>query len=133
MAGLLTHLGISLGLLVVAMIVSRKWMYGFAIFIGQLVPDAVKFGITGIKLRTFSPSLIIKDELFWKLESLMSNYHTWVALGIFIVLSSLFFYYLRKMKKQQLEDINWSYLLFVIGVIIHLIIDIFIIETSYWV
>ncbi len=133
MAGLLTHLGISLGLLVVAMIVSRKWMYGFSIFIGQLIPDAVKFGITGIKLRTFSPNLIIKDELFWKLESLMSNYHIWVALGIFIVLSSLFFYYLRKMKKQQLKDINWSYLLFVIGVIIHLVIDIFIIERSYWI
>ncbi len=133
MAGLLTHLGISLALLVITMIISRKWMYGFSIAIGQLIPDAVKFGITGIKLRTFSPNLILKDDLFWTLEGLMSNYHTWVILGIFIVLSSFFLYYLRKMKKQQLKDINWSYLLFVIGVIVHLVIDVFIIERSYWV
>lgn len=132
MAGLLTHLMISSFLFIIIFVIFKKFWYGFAVFLGQLIPDAVKFGITGIKLRTFSPSLIIKDELFWKLESLMSNYHTWVTLGIFIVLSSLFFYYIRKMKKQHLKDLNWSYLLFVIGVIVHLIIDIFIIEKSYW-
>lgn len=133
MAGLLTHLGISSVLFIIVLIIFRKFWYGFAIFIGQIIPDAVKFGITGIKLGTFSPSLILKDDLFWKLESLMSNYHTWVSLGIFIVLSSFFLYYIRKMKKQQLKDINWSYLLFVIGVIVHLVIDVFIIEHSYWV
>ena len=133
MAGLLTHLGISTLLFIMVIIVFKKFWYGFAIFIGQIIPDAVKFGVTGIKLGTTSPNIIIKDALFWELESLMSNYYTWVGLGIFIVLFSFFLYYSRKMKKQQFKDINWSYLLFVIGVIIHLIIDIFIIETSYWV
>ena len=133
MAGLLTHLVISTLLLIVVVIISRRFWYGLAIFLGQLVPDAVKFGITGIKLGTFSPNLIIKEPLFWELESLMSNYHTWVILGIFIVLSSLFLYYIRKMKKEQLKDINWGYLLFVIGVIVHLVVDVIIIEHSYWI
>ena len=133
MAGLLTHLGISTLLFLIALIIFKKFWYGFAIFIGQIIPDAVKFGMTGIKLGTTSPNIIIKDALFWELESLMSNYYTWVGLGIFIVLFSFFLYYFRKMKKQQFKDINWSYLLFVIGVITHLIIDMFVIERSYWI
>jgi len=132
MAGLLTHLGISLFLFLVLMIF-KKPLLGFSIAMGQIIPDAVKFGITGIKIRTFSPGLIMKDKLFWELESLMSNYYTWVILGIFIVLLSFFLYYLRKIKKQQVKDINWNYFMFVIGVIIHLIVDVFLIETNYWV
>ena len=133
MAGLLTHLIISSVLLAIVMIISRKWVYGVSIFIGQIIPDAVKFCITGIKLRTFSPNLILKDDLFWTLEGLMSNYHTWVILGIFIVLSSFFFYHLKDLKKESLKEINWGYLLFVIGITIHLVIDVFIIEKSYWI
>jgi len=133
MAGLLTHLIISFVLFVIGLIIFRKLLYGFSIAIGQLVPDVVKFGVTGIKLKTLSPSLIMKDSLFWKLESLMSNYYTWVILGIFIVLFSFFLYYSRKMKKQGLKEINWSYFLFVIGVIIHLVVDLVIIEHSYWI
>jgi len=133
MAGLLTHLGISLALLIIVMIVSRKWMYGFSIAIGQLIPDLLKFGITGIKLWTISPSIIVKDNLFWTLEAFGSNYHTWLNIGILILSLSLFFWYMKKIKKEQVREINWAYLLFVIGIAVHLIIDIFIIETSYWI
>lgn len=133
MAGLLTHLGISTLLFVLVFVIFRKFWYGFAIFIGQLIPDAVKFGITGIKLGTTSPNAIIRDALFWELESLMSSYFTWVALGIFIILLSFFLLYFKKLKKQQFEEINWSYLFFVAGVIIHLTIDVFIIERGYWI
>jgi len=133
MAGLLTHLAVSLILFLIVVVLFRKFWYGFAVFIGQIIPDAVKFGITGIKLRTLSPNIIIKDALFWKLESLMTDYYTWVILGIFIVMASFFLYYLKKLKKQQVSDIRWGYLFFIIGVVIHLIIDVYIIEKSYWI
>jgi len=133
MAGLLTHLGISLLLFLIVIIVFRRFWYGITIFIGQLIPDLVKFGITGIKIGNLSPSVIIKDPLFWELESLMSNYHTWVSLGIVIVISSFLLYYLKKVKKQQLKNVNWGYILFVISVIVHLVVDLVIIEKSYWI
>lgn len=133
MAGLLTHLGISLALFIVTSLIFRKSIYGISVAIGQLIPDAIKFGITGIKLKTLSPTVIISDDLFWELEFLMNDYHTWVILGIIVVLSSFFLYYFRKIKKQKAKEINWNYLIFVIGVIIHLIIDLLIIETSYWI
>ncbi len=133
MAGLLTHLIISSLLFLIAVVLFRKLRYGFAIFIGQLVPDLIKFGVTGIKLKTASPDTIINDGLFWKLEALTSSYHTWVNLGVFILSASLFLYYLKKLKKEQVKEINLSYLLLVIGVAIHLVIDIFIIEKSYWI
>ncbi|MDD5192286.1 MAG: hypothetical protein PHH54_01065 [Candidatus Nanoarchaeia archaeon] len=133
MAGLLTHLGVSLALMIIVMIVSRKWLYGISIFIGQIIPDAIKFGITGIKLRTFSPVMILRDKLFWKLEAFGSDYHTWVIIGLFVIFSSFFLYYIKRLKKEQVKEINWAYLLFVIGVAVHLIIDIFIIEHNYWI
>ena len=80
MAGLLTHLIISSVLFIIVLVISRRFLYGFFIFIGQLIPDAIKFGVTGIKLWTASPNLIIRDSLFWKLEALTSSYHTWVNL-----------------------------------------------------
>ena len=133
MAGLLTHVGISIFLFIVVIIWFRKLWYALPISIGHIIPDAIKFGITGIKLKTFSPTLIIKDDLFWKLETLMTSYTFWVILGLVIVFTSLGFYYMRKIKNKELRDINWSYFFFVVGVVIHLVIDIFIIEKSSWV
>ena len=133
MAGLLTHLIISFVLFIIVLVISRRFLYGFFIFIGQLIPDAIKFGVTGIKLWTASPNVIIRDSLFWKLEALTSSYHTWVNLGLFIILTSLFLYSQNKLKKEHVQEISWSYLLLVIGVAIHLAIDLFIIETSYWI
>jgi len=133
MAGLLTHLIISSVLFIIVLVISRRFLYGFFIFIGQLIPDAIKFGVTGIKLWTASPNLIIRDSLFWKLEALTSSYHTWVNLGLLIILTSLFLYSQNKLKKEHVKEISWSYLLLVIGVVIHLVIDLFIIEKSYWI
>ena len=133
MAGLLTHLAVSTLLFGIVLLVFRKFWYGFAIFIGQLTPDVIKFGVTGLKLGTTSPNAIIKDGLFWKLEALTSSYNTWVNVGVFILVVSLFLWHLNKLKKEQVKEINWSYLMFAIGVAVHLIIDIFIIEKSYWI
>jgi len=133
MAGLLTHVAISLVLFILVLSIFRKFWYAFAIFIGQIIPDAVKFGITGIKLRTLSPRLIVRDSLFWKLESLITSYPFWVVLGILIAFASFFLYYFKKLKKEQAKEINWTYVFLVIGVVIHLIIDTIVFENSYWV
>ena len=133
MAGLITHVGISIFLFIVVMIWFRKLWYALAISLGQVVPDAVKFGITGIKLKSLSPAVIIRDDLFWKLETLMTSYTFWTILGLIIIFASLGFYYMKMIKKKDVRDINWSYLFFIIGVVIHLAIDIFIIEASSWV
>lgn len=133
MGGLLTHLGISVFLFIVVIIWFRKLWYALAVSIGQIIPDAIKFGITGIKLKSLSPTVIIRDDLFWKLETLMTSYTFWAILGLVIIFLSLGFYYMKMIKKKELRDINWSYLFFIIGVVIHLVIDIFIIEKSCWV
>jgi hypothetical protein len=133
MGGLLTHLVISTVLFALVVVIFRNLWYGLAIFIGQLVPDVVKFGVTGVKLWTTSPSEIIKDGLFWKLEALTSSYHTWVNIGILVLVICLMLYHQNTLKKKQVKEISLGYLMFVIGVAIHLIIDIFIIEKSYWI
>lgn len=133
MAGLLTHLAISSLLFIIVIAIFKKLWYGFFIFIGQIIPDVIKFGITSVKLQTLNIDRIIQDSLFQELESLMNNYYTWVILGIIIILLSFSLYYFEAIKKHQFKQINWSYLLLVLGIIIHLMIDMLVIETSHWI
>jgi len=133
MGGVLTHLIVSAILLFMALAISKRWLYGLAIAVGQLLPDGIKFGITGLKIWSANPSAIVRDKLFWTLEKFGSDYHTWLNFGILIVAISWFLYYMGRIKKKEAEEINWAYLYLVIGIAIHLIIDILIIEKSYWI
>lgn len=133
MAGLLTHLGIAFAGFLVGYLAFKKFSYGSSFFIGHLIPDVLKFGITGIKLGTTSFNNIVRDGLFWKIESIASNYNLWIILGILIIASSFFLYHIHKIRKSDMRTINRSYIFFIAGVFIHLIIDILIIEKSYWI
>ncbi|GBE20044.1 MAG TPA: hypothetical protein ENG87_02380 [Candidatus Pacearchaeota archaeon] len=132
MGGLLTHLGIALAGLLVGYLGFKKASYGWSFFAGHIIPDALKFGITGLKLWTISPGRIIGDSLFWKIEALSSNYNLWIILGIFVIALSFFLYHIHKIRKSEMKTINRSYIFFLAGVFIHLIVDIFVIEKSYW-
>ncbi len=133
MAGLLTHLGIAFFGFLVGYVMFKKLSYGVSFFIGHLIPDVLKFGITGVKLWTASPGEIVKDSLFLKIEALASNYNLWIILGVFIIALSFFFYHIHKIRKSDMKTIDKSYVFFILGVIIHLIVDIYIIEKSYWI
>ncbi len=133
MAGLLTHLLIAFSGFLVGYLILKTFSYGVGFFAGHLIPDVLKFGIPGIKLWTASPSIITRDSLFWKLETITSNYNLWIILGIFVIALSFFLYHLHKIRKSKMQEINKTYFFFLAGVFIHLIIDILIIEKSYWI
>ena len=133
MGGLLTHLGIAFAGLLAGYLIFKKASYGWSFFTGHLVPDGLKFGITGLKLWTASPSEIVRDSLFRKIDVLSSNYNLWIILGIFVIALSFFLHHIHKIRKSEMKTINRSYIFFLAGVAIHLIVDIFIIEKSFWI
>jgi hypothetical protein len=137
MAGIATHLIISGVLFIVITVISRKWYYGASAFLGHLMPDIIKFGITGISIGSFSYREILKHQLYYTLDhytgSYFAGYFFWIMLIVFSVLMFSMLVAFKSVKKQRAKDIVISITLFSLAAIVHLVIDVYIIERSIWV
>lgn len=137
MPGVLSHLTAALiGFWIVFFIFKKnknKLFYSFAFVFGTIIPDAIKFGIPGIKLETASYYKILQDPLFSLLDSYTHIWITWFVLGIIVLVISLIIYKLDWIKNKTFKKINIGYLIFFIAIIIHLIMDFYIKEKSYWI
>ncbi len=137
MAGLITHLIISSALFLAIVIFSKKWHYGASAFIGQLMPDIIKFGITGIVIESFSYKEILRHKLFYTLDYYtgfyLAGYFFWIMLAVFSLLFFSMLVSFKFIKKQRARQIVISIAIFSISAILHLIIDVFVIEKSPWV
>ena len=137
MAGLLTHLAISAFLFIVIFIFSKKWYYGLSAFFGQLMPDIIKFGITGIVIESFSYREILKNQLFYTLDHYTgyyaAGYFFWIMLAVFSIIFFSMLASFKFMKKKKAKHIAISTIIFSISAIVHVIIDILIIERNPWI
>jgi hypothetical protein len=132
MPGLLTHLIVSAIGFLLASLIFRNWKYGAAFVTGQLIPDVVRFGVTGLVNGTLNFGEITSKPLFWTLS--FTHYSlTWsvVFALIFVVLFCL--YKSKKIKLKQFRQWFVMNLIFLTAVMIHLLLDILIIEKSYWI
>lgn len=133
MAGALTHIGIGIALYIIVYLIGRKHIYGIAIFVGHLFPDAFKFGLAGIKLGTFSFSEIVKEPLFYTLDAYSGTMWHYLVLFAGIALIALSLLAVGKIKKQTAYTAIYATLAFIIGAAIHILIDMFIIEANPWI
>lgn len=137
MAGLTTHIVISISLFLAIFIFSKKWYYGASAFFGQLMPDIIKFGITGIVIESFSYREILKNPLFYTLDHYtgyyFAGYFFWSMLSIFSLLFFSMLVSFKFIKKKRARQIVISTIIFSISAIIHLILDILIIEKNPWI
>lgn len=136
MAGLLTHLIVALfGFLLIIFLFRKKWKYSFGIafVLGHLAPDLIDFGITGILNRTLNPAEIIQIPLYDVLWWVGHTPLHWIILSVFVLITFFMIYKLGKISKKIFINLIILLLCFILGVAIHLIIDIIIIEKNYWI
>lgn len=139
MAGLLTHLGISLlGFLIIYSTFYKskpknKIIYGLGFAFGNLAPDLVDFGILSIKTGSLNPDKIMANPLFHTLALLGHTFSNWLILAVIIIAIAWLLYELRKISKKTFVMIIILMILILIGVMIHLKLDIMIIETNHWI
>lgn len=137
MGGLLTHLATALGLFFAGTILFKKhkWKYFFGgvLALGHLVPDLIDFGITGIFNKTLNPAEIIQIPLYDVLWWMGHTPLHWIIFSIFVFIIFFMIYKLGKMSKKIFINLIILLLCFILGVAIHLIIDVLIIEKNYWV
>jgi hypothetical protein len=132
MGGLLTHVSVALFGCLIILLISKKWKLGAVFAIGQLAPDSIRFGLTGLFDKKFSFGEIVQDSLFWKLA--FTHYLiTWII--VFLVIAGIIFVLHKKKKLNKKKFKEWiiADAIFLLAIIIHLIIDATIIEKSFWI
>ena len=131
MPGLLTHFSVALvGFLV--FFVFRNYLYGAVFVLGHLIPDGIRFGVTGVINWTFKFHEIVSLPLFWKL-SFTHYVITWIIVFVVIFLVIFGLYKLKKIDKKTFRKLFIADVIFFIAIAIHLILDVLIIEKSYWI
>jgi uncharacterized protein YacL len=133
MAGLTTHLIVSLVGFFIALLILRNWKYGAAFVIGHLAPDLISFGITGIKQGSLNPAVIMTNPWFYPLAMFGHNFFHWIIFAVVIWVIALLLYNFKKLSKNNFAMIVLILVCLIIGVALHLLFDIWIQETSYWV
>lgn len=139
MAGLLTHLSIGLlGFLIIYFSFYKsknrdKLIYGIVFIIANLIPDIIDFGTLSIKMMSLDPMAMMRNPLFHTLAWLGHTFSNWIILAVVVLAIFYILYKLKKISKKTLKIIIISLVLLLIGVIIHLRLDILIRETSYWI
>ena len=121
--------------LISAAIVHKKHMrleFSLAIFLGNLLPDVVKFGISAVVQGTLKVFYVKQDSLYHRLDSLTYVPVNWFTLSFFLLLLVTFFYHYHIIKKKKLREYEELYVFLIIGVLTHLIMDALFIEKGPW-
>ena len=133
MAGGLAHIGVGLLCAIIVHTIHFKWEYSYSVFIGNLLPDALKFGLTGIKQGTLDLFRVQKsDEVYKFLSATTSDWSNWFSIGFFILATALLLYHYHVIRKKKMEEYSELYGFLLAGILIHLIIDVLIIERGVW-
>ena len=130
MAGFLIHLGFALVCLIIVHLIHFKWEYSLSIFAGNFLPDVINFGITSIKQFTLNIYNITHDKTYQLLNGISSSYTNWFTLGFFIFSLTLLLYHFHIVKKKTMEEYDELYIFLLIGIIIHLVLDVLFIESN---
>jgi len=133
MAGLTTHLIVSVVGFVIIYIFFKNWKYGLVFVLGHLIPDIISFGITGIRQHSSNPGIIMTNSWFTPLAAFSHNPFNWIILATVVWVVALLMYSFKKLSKEKFANTILFVILFLIGTTIHLIIDKMIIETNYWI
>ncbi len=134
MAGGLIHIGVGLLSALIVHLRHFKWEYSYAIFIGNLLPDALKFGLTALKQGTMYLFDVDKgDGLYKTLSLITSDWTNWFSLGFFVFVLLLFLYHYHIVKKKTFEEYEELYVFLLVGILTHLVLDILVIEQGVWV
>lgn len=139
MSGLLTHLGISLlGFIIIYFIIYKtklknKIICGLGFAFGHLAPDLIDFGVLSIEMRSLNPYKIMTHPLFDTLALLGHTFSNWIILALIIFSISWLLYELGKISKKTFVKIIILIVLILIGILIHLKLDLIIIEKSPWI
>ncbi|MBR9676391.1 hypothetical protein GOV05_05265 [Candidatus Woesearchaeota archaeon] len=133
MAGLLSHViaGLSTGLIL--HVLHQRFEFSVVAFIGNLLPDVIKFGVGAVFAGTINVFRIRENTVFRGLGVLSDNFTNWLSLGFVILSVLVFLYHYHYLKKKRFEEYSELAIILLLGVLTHLLMDYLIIESTPWI
>ncbi len=133
MPGVIPHIAVGLLSATAVHVKHFRTEFSLAIFIGNLLPDVIKFGLSAAKQGTLAVFSINQDGFYHSLDKITYNYANWFTLGFFFLLLATFLYHYHVIKKKKLWEYEEVYVFLLLGIVTHLIMDALIIEKGPWV
>jgi hypothetical protein len=130
MAGLLIHLIAAVISAVIAYFIFKKRDYIAAIFIGNFIPDIIAFGYASIMSWSLNPYTVLQSPA-WTLDNFYVTQSFWIFFQALFITSFLLFHVYVKKKKPNYE-MEGILALFLFGFLIHMMMDMFILEHGIW-
>jgi hypothetical protein len=133
MGGVLTHTAIGLISGGIIYYFFRDWKFFLATLLGNTTVDFFKFFFAAIKQKTIAINSIEVDNTFSFWSSITNSIANWYTLGFFLITLFAFLYshhIINKRTMFEYDEIIWAFLF---GVTLHLIFDIFYLETNRWI
>lgn len=132
MPGGLVHIFVGL---ISAIAVHRKHFkleYSLSIFIGNLLPDAIRHIVSAIAQGTIHVFSVREDSLFNFLDSVTNSPQNWFTVGFFVLSTSWLLYHYHFIKKKKMWEYDELYIFLLVGIITHLILDVLFTEQGIW-
>lgn len=133
MAGLLTHLCVALAGFLIGTFIFKNYKYGIAFVLGHVIPDVIDFGVIGLFTGSTNPAKIMTHPWFRPLVVLGHTWWHWVIFGLIVFIIIFLLYKFRKMSYKTFKVLCFALIFFLAGVGAHLLMDVLIIERSYWI
>lgn len=133
MGGALVHIAMGLLCLVIVHLLKFRREFGLAIFLGNLAPDALKFGLSALVQSTWTVFAIEKDAFYRSVAAVSDNGNYWVMAGAFLALLCLLLYDHHVVRKKTAREYEELYGFLFLGVLVHLILDALVPETGPWI
>jgi len=132
MVGGLVHIAVGLISAMAVHLKHFKLEYSLAIFVGNLLPDAIKFGISALLQGTMKVFSVQQDSAFYLLSTTTSNPQNWFSVGFFLIVGAWLLFHYHVIKKKKMMEYDELYVFLLVGVLTHLILDIVVIEKGVW-
>lgn len=129
MAGLILHVLAGLFLVALLQLRGMDWRVQSAGFLGNLVPDIISFGAASLYYGTLDLSFLGRTPILQRVAAYSHGEFAFVFLAVFAVAVLLLYdaHVLRKRLFKEYEEIDVAVGL---GILIHIVMDIFIVEQS---
>lgn len=128
MVGVLSHVAIGLLSALLVYLIHKRRDFSLAIFIGNLFPDIIQFGLLAVE-QMFSSA----KPFYQTILNYVSVPVYWFGSITFLLATVLLFYDVRQVNKKRTRDYADLLLFFLVGVILHLIMDHAILEHGPWI
>jgi len=132
MAGAVPHVFAGFFLLAIIHYIHFKWEYSWAAFVGSLLPDVLKFGFSAAKQSTANILALRQDSFYVFMNSMTSNPANWFSLGFFLFGLTLMLYHFHYIRKKKMEEYDELFVFLLVGIILHLTMDVLFIEHGVW-